>query len=403
LFLNQKKPGTGKPGAKLKTKLKKVFSFLALSFCLVTILAGFPLKSEQIRPAVNRSNHFLRGINLPYWFWLNQGELQPLQKRYSAGDLSLIKSLGFTFVRLPVDMANIYAPDREDKLEPAALSCLLSGIKIILKSGLAVNFDLHSISQEAGGSNYSGPLGQDEKFTAEFIDFWQHLAEKLVIFDPDRLLIEPMNEPVFLSEEYKWPPIQNQLLKAIREKMPDHTLLATGALWSNLPGLLSLQPVDDPNVWYNFHFYDPHLFTHQGASWGAPYEKNLRQVPYPSSPPAVLKAISLVEDEDLKKYLRAYGEERWNGQKIEAEILKAVAWAEQYGVRLFCNEFGAYRDYCLPPFRQAWVRDVRLALDRYRIGWAMWEFDGSFGLVFRKNGRAVADKAIVQALGLKFR
>jgi len=115
-------------------------------------------------------------------------------------------------------MANIYAPDRDDRLDPAALELLLSGIKIILKSGLAVNFDLHSISQKTGGSNYSGPLGQDEKFTAEFINFWQHLAEKLAIFDPDWLLIEPMNEPVFLLEEYKWPPIQKQLLQAIREK-----------------------------------------------------------------------------------------------------------------------------------------------------------------------------------------
>ncbi len=387
----------------MKTKLKKILSLLVLSFCLVITLAGSQLKSDEIRPSTIRTGHFLRGINLPYWFWLNQGELQPLQTRYSAGDLSLIKRLGFTFVRLPVDMANIYAPDRDDRLDPAALELLLSGIKIILKSGLAVNFDLHSISQKTGGSNYSGPLGQDEKFTAEFINFWQHLAEKLAIFDPDWLLIEPMNEPVFLSEEYKWPPIQKQLLQAIREKMPDHTLLATGALWSNLPGLLSLQPVDDPDVWYNFHFYDPHLFTHQGATWGAPYEKDLRQVPYPSSPAAVEKAISLVEDEDLKKYLRAYGEERWDGQKIETEILKAVAWAEKYGVRLFCNEFGAYRDYCLPPFRRAWIRDVRLALDKYRIGWAMWEFDGSFGLVFRKKGRAIADKDLASALGLKLR
>ena len=111
----------------------------------------------------------------------------------------------------------------------------------------------------------------------------------------------------------------------------------------------------------------------------------------------------LVENDTLKQYLRDYGEQGWKGQKIEAEILKAVAWAEKYGVRLLCNEFGAYRDYCLPPFRQAWIRDVRLALEKYQIGWAMWEFDGSFGLVFRENGRAVVDKDIVSALGLKLR
>jgi len=106
-----------------------------------------------------------------------------------------------------------------------------------------------------------------------------------------------------------------ELLRAIREKLPEHTLLATGAFWSNLSGLLSLQPVDDPDVWYNFHFYEPHIFTHQGATWGAAYEKYLRQVPYPSSPESVEQAILLVEDETLKQYLRVYGEQRWNGQR----------------------------------------------------------------------------------------
>ena len=232
-----------------------VLFVLCLSSCLLANSYGTEVKEGQDSVSAGRYRHFLRGINLPYWFWLNQSEVQPLEKRFSSADLKLIKSLGLTFVRIPVDMANLYDPGREDKLNPSALQILLSGIAKILKSGLAVNFDLHSISQESGGSNYSGPLGQDEKFTAEFINFWQHLAEKLAIFDPDRLLIEPMNEPVFLGEEYKWPPIQKELLQAIREKLPEHTLLATGAFWSNLPGLLALEPVDDPNVWYNFHFY----------------------------------------------------------------------------------------------------------------------------------------------------
>ncbi len=386
-------------------KKRKLTVLLILILVLLANSYGAQVQIQggQASVSASRYSHFLRGINLPYWFWLNQGKVQPLEKRFSSADLNLIKELGLTFVRIPVDMANIYDPQRKDKLNPVALQILLSGIEKILKSGLAVNFDLHSISQEAGGSNYSGPLGQDEKFTAEFINFWQRLAEKLAIFDPDRMLIEPMNEPVFLGEEYKWPPIQKELLQAIRKILPEHTLLATGAFWSNLPGLLALEPVDDPNVWYNFHFYEPHIFTHQGATWGEGYEKYLRQVPYPSSPESVEQAILLVQDETLKQYLRAYGEQRWNGQKIEAEILKAVAWAEKYGVRLLCNEFGAYRDYCLPPFRQAWIKDVRLALEKYQIGWAMWEFDGSFGLVFRKDRRPIVDKALASALGLRLR
>lgn len=348
-----------------------------------------------------RYARFSRGINLPYWFWLNDGELKPLEERFSSEDLRLIKKLGLTFVRLPVDMANIYSSEREDRLKPEALDLLLAGIEKIVKSGLAVNFDLHSISQQEGGSDYSGPLGKDEHFTEEFIVFWEKLAEKLSVFDPEWLIIEPMNEPVFLGEEDKWPPLQERLIAAIRKKLPHHTILATGAFWSNLSTLLTLKPLQDQNIWYNFHFYEPHIFTHQGATWSSEWVKPLRQVPYPSSPESVRKAISLVDQEEIKKYLQDYGEERWNGEKIEQQILKAVKWAEKHGVRLFCNEFGAYRNYCLPQDRKIWIQDVRLALEKYGIGWAMWEFDGSFGLVYRKNKKAVVDKSIASALGLK--
>jgi|GEM_PF-6263766 len=31
----------------------------------------------------------------------------------------------------------------------------------------------------------------------------------------------------------------------------------------------------------------------------------------------------------------------------------------------------------------------------------MWEDDGDFGLVYRKNGRALVDKKVAQALGLQ--
>jgi len=390
-----------KRSSKVTNKINKVLTSLALILGLILPLMAAEKKTDEQAAGSERYSRFLKGINLPSWFWLNKGKVGPLEKRFSEKDLRLIKELGFTFVRLPVDMANIYAPEREDLLKPEAMALLMAGIRKILDFGLAVNFDLHSVAQKKGGSDYSGPLGKDEQFTRNFFRFWEKLAEKLATFDPERLVIEPMNEPVFQGEESRWPPIQKELVAAIREKVPHHTILATGAFWSNLSTLINLQPLDDPDLWYVFHFYEPHIFTHQGAYWSSEWVKPLRQVPYPSSPEAVLKAISLVGREDIKKYLRFYGEERWDAQKIERGILKAVQWAEKNGVRLFCNEFGAYRKYCLPAYRIAWTKDVRNALEKYGIGWAMWEFDGSFGLVFREESRAVVDRNIASALGLR--
>ena len=45
---------------------------------------------------------------------------------------------------------------------------------------------------------------------------------------------------------------------------------------------------------------------------------------------------------------------------------------------------------------------MRVALEKNKIGWAMWDYQENFGLVTKTNGGpAVPDPAIVEALGLK--
>lgn len=74
---------------------------------------------------------------------------------------------------------------------------------------------------------------------------------------------------------------------------------------------------------------------------------------------------------------------------------------KKYGVRLFCNEFGAYRLYSLSSYRKAWIQEVRTALGKNGIDRAMWEFDGTFGLARRIKGKDVVDKDLAAALGLR--
>jgi len=348
-----------------------------------------------------RYSRFSRGVNLPGWMWLNRGEVNDLEKRFSTRDLKLMKRLGLTCVRVPVDMVNIHDLKTAGSLKERELVILERGIEKIIASGLAVIFDLHSISQAEGGSDYSGPLGRDEKFTELFIGFWENLASRLARFDPDWLIIEPMNEPVLIDAEASWPPIQERIVAAIRKNAPRHTILATGAFWSNISTLIKLEPLADPNIIYNFHFYEPHIFTHQGATWSSDLDKPLRDVPYPSSPEVVLPLISKISDEPVRRYIQAYGKEGWDADRIEHEIGKAAGWASARGVRVLCNEWGCYKNYAPRRDRAAWIRDVRTALEKYGIGWCMWEFDMSFGLVRRENGRAVVDRDIVAALGLR--
>ena len=51
-----------------------------------------------------------------------------------------------------------------------------------------------------------------------------------------------------------------------------------------------------------------------------------------------------------------------------------------------------------PDDRVAWLRDVRTALERHRIGWTAWDYAGGFGIVDGPTGRRVIHAPTARAL-----
>ena len=51
--------------------------------------------------------------------------------------------------------------------------------------------------------------------------------------------------------------------------------------------------------------------------------------------------------------------------------------------------------------RDRWIAIVRRALEQNHIGWTMWDYQGGFGVVTKKDGNTVEDQGVLQALGLK--
>jgi len=82
-------------------------------------------------------------------------------------------------------------------------------------------------------------------------------------------------------------------------------------------------------------------------------------------------------------------------------IARAADWAGKHGVRVTCNEFGVYRKVAPTEARLRWIRDVRTALEKHHIGWAMWDYAGGFSVVVQEGGRRVPDPATLESLGLK--
>ena len=348
----------------------------------------------EVSPA--RLARLRHGINLSHWFSQspNRDYSQVhLQTHTTAQDIALIEKMGFDHVRFPIEPAPLFNPTDPSVLNAEYLRHLDDALDMILAHHLAVIIDIHP------SDDFKLKLNTDDRYVEAFAKFWRSLAQHLAVRDPERVFLEVLNEPT-VEDGYRWAGIQTKLIAGIRAVAPRHTIIATGHRWSGLSELLFLEPMADPNVIYNFHFYEPMQFTHQGATWAGPFLPFYKNVPYPSRPEAVAEILDKISDEPARLHLMDYGEERWDASRIETEIAMADAWAQKHHVHLTCNEFGVYRKFAPAPDRAAWLHDVRVALEKHGIGWTMWDYAGGFAVVDKHDNRAVPDAEIVTALGL---
>jgi len=313
----------------------------------------------------------------------------------SDADLGLIRSLGFTAVRLFVPLGPLFRPAAPDSLSPAMLASVDGMLDRLLAQGLGVIVVPHPSAAERR-------FETDSAYAEAFVRFWTALARHLSRRDPERVFLEVVNEPVFTGRASNWPPIQQRLLAAMRREAPRHTLIAAGTGWSSISGLLRLPPVADRNVVYTFHFYEPFEFTHQGERWAGP-PGALRGVPYPADSAACARSAEAQRDSTAAHAVRRYCAQAWDPSLIIRKVARAAAWGRQHAVPVFLGEFGASRTAAPPADRAAWIRDVRVAAERLGVPWGVWGFDDGFGLGARRgpDGVMVVDMSVVRALGLR--
>ncbi len=347
--------------------------------------------------AFARTNHLRHGINASEWFAQSADYSAAHTDRYTdAQDIALMAKLGFDHVRLSIDADALdQAFSGRGKSSADFLPRLDRAVDAILANGLAIEIDVHP--SDAYKQQLRSGDDQVERFTA----LWRKLAAHYADRDPERVFFEILNEPE-VDDAYRWAGIQARVAVAIRQVAPRNTLIATGANYSSARDLLRLEPLADGNVIYNFHFYQPHEFTHQGATWGVPWWRETHSIPYPSTTEGMQALLAEVPDAvDRSDLENNYFLDGWNAQRIKAIVDEAADWARAHRVPLICNEFGVFREHSDPVSRANWIRDTRTALEADGIGWAMWDYRGGFGVVTKQDGQpAQVDDSVVKALGL---
>jgi endoglucanase len=308
--------------------------------------------------------------------------------------LAELRRRGLTHVRLPVRLEML----NERYGSPAEVERSFREIDRALDtlSGLsfAVSLDMHP------GNRFEATYKSDpEAGLRLLIETWRRVASRYANRPAEALLFEALNEPPVPVG--LWNEQGPRLVAAIRAAAPDHTIILGPANFQRYEALAELAPLDDGNVVYAFHFYDPMVFTHQGQTWSSDPLSFVQGIPFPGRLRDVEPELARLSREgrtaSAKEVLEAF-REPWTAARIEDAFARVARWVERHRRPTIVNEFGVLSFKAPPQSRAAWIRAVRAAAERFCIGWAHWEYADAFGFVRRENGKETLDPVAGPAL-----
>ena len=337
-----------------------------------------------------------RGTNLSHWLSQSEERGEARQLHIQEDDFARLDSLGFDFVRIPIDEVQFWDEDG-DKL-PEAWDLLTNALNLAAKHHLRAIVDLHIIRSHYFNAANEGGASANTLFTSEeaqqqLINMWYQLSDVLKGYSNDSVAYEFMNEPVADDHE-QWNQLIAKVHKALREREPQRTLVIGSNLWQGYQTIQYLKvPEGDKNIILSFHYYNPMILTHYGA-WWTPLGQYKGKVNYPGV--LVSKEDFEAAPDSIKPQLEPFTKEEWNIDHIRADFKDAIEAAKKYDLQLFCGEWGVYE----PVDRELaykWYKDMLAVFDEFNIAWTTWCYDADFGF-WDQQKHDYKDKPLVDIL-----
>lgn len=318
-----------------------------------------------------------RGFNLTNFFQaFSGGEQGDCMVRED--DCKWIRDWGFDYIRLPMDYwlwiesdwrkTKKLEPDDVMKISEAVLEKVDRTVDLVRKCGLHLSLNFH----RAPGYCINNPerepfvLWTDKRAEDAFVHHWDVFAKRYRGVPAKDLSFNLVNEApgpragYMTREDYRR--VMARATEAIRRMSPDRIVIIDGLSVGN-DVVTEMIPT---KVAQSVHAYTPAGISHYRASW---VDKK-GTFPEPTWP---------LKDKNGKvQYDRAALEKKY------------APWGKlaRDGIGVHCGEAGCYSKTPYPVFL-AWFEDVMDILKGHDIGYALWNFRGSFGIL--DSGRTDAE------------
>jgi endoglucanase len=355
------RPQTTRPETSRRDFLKAAGA-AALFAALPAVAEDSPPKPAQT--AIPR----WRGFNLTDFFQaFSRGEGAGMVRE---DDCRWIRDWGFDFIRLPMDYwmwvdsdwqkTRKLAPEDVLKIKEATLVKVDRAVDLARKHGIHLSLNFH----RAPGYCINDPerepfvLWKDKVAEDAFVHHWDVFAKRYKAVPSKDLSFNLVNEApsprqgYMTREDYRR--VMARATEAIRKTSPDRIIIIDGLSVGNEP----VEEMIPTKVVQSVHAYRPAEISHYRAPW---VDRN-SSFPEPTWP--------LRNKDGTVKLDRAGLEKLY------------APWAQlaRKGIGVHCGEGGSYNKTPHAVFL-AWMTDVLDILKGHGIGWALWNFRGSFGVL----------------------
>jgi aryl-phospho-beta-D-glucosidase BglC (GH1 family) len=326
-----------------------------------------------------------RGFNILDFFSYRRYVANPEQAAATEQDFKWMSDWGFDFVRIPMAYPCYlnYDPASGKRITPEetvdfreeALEAVEKVVYLANKYNLHVSLNLHRAPGFCINAGFHEPfnLWKEEEAQLAFYTHWDLWAKRFKNISPEWLSFDLVNEPCYkedMNDQYgKASAISGDVyrkvavgcLDVIHRQTPDRIVVADG----NNGGSLVIPELIGLPVGQSCRGYYPHYISHYRAGW---VWKNPDDAPVPVWPGVI------------------------DGQEFNRQTLEKFyqPWTDlvKQGVGVHCGECGCFSETPHDVFL-SWFNDQLDILTSCGIGWGMWNFRGSFGIL-NSNRKDVA-------------
>ena len=340
---------------------------------LLTFVSFFLPVFATNRTDINKIKADLsKGVNISFLerYWIApdlqfQTSLEPTLKE--------IAKAGFKTIRLPVAFDH-FMPDNYAALDNG----ILRKLQLIYTTCVALDMKLIVVY-------HYGKLTNENIYSENdrIIRIWKQVIKSMQDDSADRLFFELYNEPT--TDMDVWKSSATTLVRELRKEDANRIFIIGGANYNGINELLHMGKldVDDGKILYTFHFYEPYIFSHQGADW-TPEKTFITGFPYPYKARKMPRLYNAPPTSQLYKDYFRYPKEAT--YEYLYERIKTISEdAERLNLPLICTETGVIK-FADKKSRAAYLRDITSIMKQFNIPVILWDYDDQFAV---KKGNSI--------------